>query len=270
MESDFQPLDLSNTTKLIPFARSQVVCTSGGPPSVSPIPIDIFSTIIQFENFKKSWDRVYRFSATTPQSFQTKSLVQEDSRTKTASPTVINHFENSRDEGYRSESITPELLGSGFSSKNNSSQTITPSRKRHVERVTHRQKSSLPFLESSSSRQIFQELTSVLNQNPPESIETIYQRVRANAKRSNSYTNHNMQRVSSINETKNQDPEYLEKRKKNNESAKRSRDARRAKEEELAAAIPILHERANHLERQVEASIQLIALMQYCIRTSSD
>ncbi|CAH0560455.1 unnamed protein product [Brassicogethes aeneus] len=56
-------------------------------------------------------------------------------------------------------------------------------------------------------------------------------------------TNKNMRRNSQSN-TQNPDPTYWEKRKKNNEAAKRSRDARRAKEDEIAVRCAFL-EREN-------------------------
>lgn len=57
-------------------------------------------------------------------------------------------------------------------------------------------------------------------------------------------TNKNMRRNSQSANAQNADPTYWEKRKKNNEAAKRSRDARRAKEDEIAVRCAFL-EREN-------------------------
>nr|XP_022899753.1 protein giant-like [Onthophagus taurus] len=57
------------------------------------------------------------------------------------------------------------------------------------------------------------------------------------------YTNKNMKRNNhSKNGSGDDDPIYLEKRRKNNEAAKRSRDARRAKEDEIAIRCAFLEQ----------------------------
>lgn len=55
-------------------------------------------------------------------------------------------------------------------------------------------------------------------------------------------TNKNMRRYSQTPYTANNDPSYWEKRRKNNEAAKRSRDARRAKEDEIAIRCAFLEQ----------------------------
>lgn len=58
----------------------------------------------------------------------------------------------------------------------------------------------------------------------------------------NTGTNKNMRRVTPISPTQVADPTYWEKRRKNNEAAKRSRDARRAKEDEIAIRCAFLEQ----------------------------
>lgn len=55
-------------------------------------------------------------------------------------------------------------------------------------------------------------------------------------------TNKNMRRVPQNSSCKIEDPTYWEKRRKNNEAAKRSRDARRAKEDEIAIRCAFLEQ----------------------------
>lgn len=66
-------------------------------------------------------------------------------------------------------------------------------------------------------------------------------------------TNTNMRRTMSDNNgnTKRGDPAYWEKRRKNNEAAKRSRDARRAKEDELAIRTAFLEQENIKLRYEV-------------------
>lgn len=64
--------------------------------------------------------------------------------------------------------------------------------------------------------------------------------------------NQNMRRTQN-NKDKISDPEYLEKRKKNNESAKRSRDARRHKQDELAITAGFLELECVKLKCQIQA-----------------
>lgn len=64
-------------------------------------------------------------------------------------------------------------------------------------------------------------------------------------------TNKNMRRNSQKNTTANDDPAYWEKRRKNNEAAKRSRDARRAKEDEIAIRCAFLEQENLRLKYEV-------------------
>lgn len=64
--------------------------------------------------------------------------------------------------------------------------------------------------------------------------------------------NNNMRRTQS-NSDKILDPEYLEKRKKNNESAKKSRDARRHKQDELAITASFLELECVKLRCHIQA-----------------
>lgn len=68
--------------------------------------------------------------------------------------------------------------------------------------------------------------------------------MRADRNQNNSTTtNENMRRtIMSANNERNADPQYLHKRKKNNEAAKRSRDTKKAKEDELALRVRFLEE----------------------------
>lgn len=69
----------------------------------------------------------------------------------------------------------------------------------------------------------------------------------------------------------NKDPGYWEKRKKNNESAKRSRDNRRVKEDHLAMKNMILEQENLQLKTQValyEAEIEKLRAMAYGLGNS--
>ncbi|KAJ8950235.1 hypothetical protein NQ318_006209 [Aromia moschata] len=86
----------------------------------------------------------------------------------------------------------------------------------------------------------------VLMTNAPElesasAYEEFKQRIMAQMRSSSNTTNTNMRRKQKQDEKSN-DPVYLEKRKKNNEAAKRSRDARRAKEDEIAIRCAFLEQ----------------------------
>lgn len=65
-------------------------------------------------------------------------------------------------------------------------------------------------------------------------------------------SNQNMRRTQN-NQEKNADPEYIEKRKKNNESAKKSRDARRQKQDELAITAGFLELECVQLKCRIQA-----------------
>ncbi|XP_076273260.1 uncharacterized protein LOC143204557 isoform X2 [Rhynchophorus ferrugineus] len=63
--------------------------------------------------------------------------------------------------------------------------------------------------------------------------------------------NKNMRRTIATNAEKSKDPEYIEKRKKNNEAAKRSREARKAREDELAIRVAYLEQENMKLKFQL-------------------
>lgn len=67
---------------------------------------------------------------------------------------------------------------------------------------------------------------------------------------SNNGTNKNMRRITQSAQ-QNSDPTYWEKRRKNNEAAKRSRDARRAKEDEIAIRCAFLEQENVKLKYEV-------------------
>lgn len=67
----------------------------------------------------------------------------------------------------------------------------------------------------------------------------------------NNGTNKNMRRVTQPTNAQNSDPTYWEKRRKNNEAAKRSRDARRAKEDEIAIRCAFLEQENVKLKYEI-------------------
>lgn len=67
----------------------------------------------------------------------------------------------------------------------------------------------------------------------------------------NNGTNKNMRRVTQPPNVLNNDPTYWEKRRKNNEAAKRSRDARRAKEDEIAIRCAFLEQENVKLKYEI-------------------
>lgn len=73
------------------------------------------------------------------------------------------------------------------------------------------------------------------------SYEDFRQRMLKQVQSNNNETNKNMRRNQNFND-KNVDPCYLEKRRRNNEAAKRSRDARKAKEDEIAIRCAYLEQ----------------------------
>lgn len=66
-------------------------------------------------------------------------------------------------------------------------------------------------------------------------------------------SNKNMRRNIPSNPEKSKDPEYLEKRRKNNEAAKKSREARKAKEDELAIRVAFLEKENLKMKFQLAA-----------------
>lgn len=71
----------------------------------------------------------------------------------------------------------------------------------------------------------------------------------------NNCTNQNMRRMQN-NGNRAQDPEYLEKRRKNNEAAKRSRDSRRYKQDEIAIRATFLEQENIMLKYKVQSEIE--------------
>ncbi|KAJ3659018.1 hypothetical protein Zmor_010727 [Zophobas morio] len=80
----------------------------------------------------------------------------------------------------------------------------------------------------------------------------------------NKETNQNMRRLSNT-QNKNADPTYLEKRRKNNEAAKKSRDARRAKEDEMAIRCAFLEEQNRHLKYLTQSLKQEVKRLQHVV-----
>lgn len=71
----------------------------------------------------------------------------------------------------------------------------------------------------------------------------------------NNCTNQNMRRITN-NSNRAQDPEYLEKRRKNNQAAKRSRDSRRYKQDEVAIRATFLESENIMLRYKVKSEIE--------------
>lgn len=180
----------------------------------------------------------YSQSSTPPNDFKTTHL-----KTEAESPKENNY-----------NTVPPTRFMEYISSQVSTSSQY---KKDHVKKVLHRPSSSFPYPSHQTSH-LMSTLSSRVFQENSEDIETVKQLIRARSKRLNNHTNHNMRRVSSTSENKNNDPEYLEKRKKNNESAKRSRDARRAKEEELIITNELLIRKNTELEAELKSKLQLI------------
>lgn len=87
-----------------------------------------------------------------------------------------------------------------------------------------------------------------------EAYAEFRKRMLATAQQTYSATNKNMRRtIGSAAGAQNADPAYWEKRRKNNEAAKRSRDARRAKEDEIAIRCAFLEQENIKLRYEVAA-----------------
>lgn len=91
--------------------------------------------------------------------------------------------------------------------------------------------------------------------NSSEAFNEFRQRVLSQVQTTNTGTNKNMRRVTSSTNGlgRNEDPGYWEKRRKNNEAAKRSRDARRAKEDEIAIRCAFLEQENMQLRMRLAA-----------------
>ncbi|KAK9727407.1 Basic region leucine zipper [Popillia japonica] len=82
----------------------------------------------------------------------------------------------------------------------------------------------------------------ILGQDSGEAYAEFRKRMLSQAQSACTTTNKNMRRYSQTGSSPNNDPSYWEKRRKNNEAAKRSRDARRAKEDEIAIRCAFLEQ----------------------------
>lgn len=114
------------------------------------------------------------------------------------------------------------------------------------------------------------ERTSKILEHRPANVEDLRRQMTTGLRRSNNHTNQNMRRVSSANENKSNDPLYLEKRRKNNESAKRSRDARKAKEEDLMITNATLSAKAASDEALIAEMAQIIKQLKNVLFPSSE
>ncbi|KAJ8950232.1 hypothetical protein NQ318_006206 [Aromia moschata] len=105
-------------------------------------------------------------------------------------------------------------------------------------------KPSRPFKIYSKERLSVNLIGDIVSKESEEAYQEFRDRVLARVQDDKGSTNVNMRRTQSQNANKIADPDYWEKRKKNNEAAKRSRDARKAKEDEIAIRCAFL-EREN-------------------------
>ncbi|RZC34807.1 bZIP 2 domain containing protein [Asbolus verrucosus] len=87
----------------------------------------------------------------------------------------------------------------------------------------------------------------LLKKDPSEAFTEFRNKIMSQVRSTDNGTNKNMRRISHGVQNKNEDPTYWEKRRKNNEAAKRSRDARRAKEDEIAIRCAFLERENCHL-----------------------
>ncbi|KAF2904551.1 hypothetical protein ILUMI_01624 [Ignelater luminosus] len=84
--------------------------------------------------------------------------------------------------------------------------------------------------------------TAVFGENSVQAYVQFRHSLLARVQATNGITNKNMRRMSQTTNNNRHDPNYWEKRRKNNEAAKRSRDARRAKEDEIAIRAAFLEQ----------------------------
>lgn len=92
----------------------------------------------------------------------------------------------------------------------------------------------------------------ILGKDSVEAYADFRDKMLSRVQNSQNGTNKNMRRTQSMN-IQNSDPTYWEKRKKNNEAAKRSRDARRAKEDEIAIRCAFLEQENIQLKFRLAA-----------------
>ncbi|XP_023026069.1 giant isoform X1 [Leptinotarsa decemlineata] len=95
-------------------------------------------------------------------------------------------------------------------------------------------------------------LENILGKESAEAYAEFRSRMLSQVQSCHNVTNKNMRRTQSTS-TQSADPVYLEKRKKNNEAAKRSRDARRAKEDEIAIRCAFLEQENLQLKCRIAA-----------------
>ncbi|XP_050507356.1 protein giant-like [Diabrotica virgifera virgifera] len=92
----------------------------------------------------------------------------------------------------------------------------------------------------------------MLGKDSSEAYAEFREKILSRAQANHNGTNKNMRRTQTTN-IQNSDPAYWEKRKKNNEAAKRSRDARRAKEDEIAIRCAFLEQENIQLKFRLAA-----------------
>ncbi|XP_076273468.1 uncharacterized protein LOC143204650 [Rhynchophorus ferrugineus] len=96
------------------------------------------------------------------------------------------------------------------------------------------------------------ELTKGLIQDSVKKYAEFRERMLKQLHTSGTTTNKNMRRIQN-NSDKTQDTEYMEKRRKNNEAAKRSRDARRIKQDEIAIRMAFLEQENMMLKYRIQS-----------------
>lgn len=96
-------------------------------------------------------------------------------------------------------------------------------------------------------------LPSMIDPNSSEAYEEYRNKVLSQIIKGESEPNRNMRRTIPSNPEKCNDPEYLERRRKNNEAAKKSREARKAKEDEIAIRVSFLEQENLKLKFQLAA-----------------
>ncbi|CAG9762408.1 unnamed protein product [Ceutorhynchus assimilis] len=109
-----------------------------------------------------------------------------------------------------------------------------------------------PFKTLAASKTSPLTLTSALDPSLDEEYE-VYRNKVISRIQEEPHSHRNMRRNVPANPEKANDPEYLERRKKNNEAAKRSREARKAKEDELAIRVSFLEKENLKMKFQLAA-----------------
>jgi len=93
----------------------------------------------------------------------------------------------------------------------------------------------------------------IIDPNSSEAYEEYRNKVLSQMEKTAIESNRNMRRTIPSNPEKCNDPEYIERRKKNNEAAKKSREARKAKEDEIAIRVSFLEQENLKLKFQLAA-----------------